>query len=327
MADSLRERFRATFRVTEVDLMHTSRGARLWRRIWASRYLYLMFLPVFLYYVIFRYGPMLGLSIAFKDYNAFLGFDRSPWVGIKYFKQFFNSIYLWRLLRNTLLINLYDLVFNFPAAIILALLLNEVQQRRFKKTVQTITYIPHFISVVVMVGMMMQIFHPMIGLYGKFMKAVTGEMPGDLFASPGAFPHLYVWSGVWQNFGYNSIIYIAALTNVPTELHEAAEVDGASRFQRVLHIDFPALLPTITIMLILRSGSIMSVGFQKVYLMQTSLNLSRSEIISTYVYKVGLEDGDYSFSTAVGLFNSVVNFILIVSVNAITRRLSETSLW
>ena len=189
---------------------------------------------------------------------------------------------------------------------------------------------PHFISTVVIVAMLMQLFHPMNGLYGKLMQALTGQMPADLFAQPSAFPHLYVWSGVWQGFGYNSIIYLAALTNVSPDLHEAAEVDGASRLQRLIHVDFPALLPTITIMLILRMGAIMSIGFEKTYLMQNSLNLSRSEIISTFVYKKGLASGaanDYSYSAAVGMFNSVVNLVLIVGVNWISRKISENSLW
>ena len=292
--------------------------------------LYVFLLLPVVYFIIFQYWPMFGLQIAFKKFSITKGIWGSPWVGMKYFTKFFNAYQFWNVLTNTLTLSFYSLLASFPFPIIFALVLNTLENARVKKTVQTITYIPHFISVVVMVGMMMQIFHPMIGLYGKFMKAVTGEMPGDLFASPGAFPHLYVWSGVWQNFGYNSIIYIAALTNVPTELHEAAEVDGASRFQRVLHIDFPALLPTITIMLILRMGHIMGIGFEKTYLMQNSLNLSRSEIISTFVYKKGLGSGssnDYSYSTAIGMFNSVVNLFLITSVNAISRRVSENSLW
>ena len=292
--------------------------------------LYVFLLLPVVYFIIFQYWPMFGLQIAFKKFSITKGIWGSPWVGMKYFTKFFNAYQFWNVLTNTLTLSFYSLLASFPFPIIFALVLNTLENARVKKTVQTITYIPHFISVVVMVGMMMQIFHPMIGLYGKFMKAVTGEMPGDLFASPGAFPHLYVWSGVWQNFGYNSIIYIAALTNVPTELHEAAEVDGASRFQRVLHIDFPALLPTITIMLILRMGHIMGIGFEKTYLMQNSLTLSRSEIISTFVYKKGLGSGssnDYSYSTAIGMFNSVVNLFLITSVNAISRRVSENSLW
>ena len=282
------------------------------------------------YILIFAYWPMFGLQIAFKKFSIVKGIAGSPWVGMKNFIKFFNAYQFEQVITNTLTLSLYALIAAFPFPIIFALVLNVVENAKYKKIVQTITYMPHFISIVVLVGMLMQIFHPMIGLYGKFYKAITGEMATDLFSKPAMFKHLYVWSGVWQGFGYNSIIYIAALTNVSGELHEAAEVDGASRFQRVIHIDFPALVPTIVIMLILRMGSIMSIGFEKTYLMQNSLNISASEIISTFVYKKGLGAGvgnDYSYSTAIGMFNSIVNLILITTVNTISRRVSETSLW
>ena len=282
------------------------------------------------YILIFAYWPMFGLQIAFKKFSIVKGIAGSPWVGFKNFLKFFNAYQFEAVITNTLTLSLYALLAAFPFPILFALVLNVVENAKYKKIVQTITYMPHFISIVVLVGMLMQIFHPMIGLYGKFYKAVTGQIPSDLFANPSAFKHLYVWSGVWQGFGYNSIIYIAALTNVSGELHEAADVDGASRFQRVIHIDFPALVPTIVIMLILRMGSIMSIGFEKTYLMQNSLNLSSSEIISTFVYKKGLGAGvgnDYSYSTSIGMFNSIVNLILITTVNMISRRVTETSLW
>lgn len=291
-------------------------------------YLFLI-LPV-VYIIIFAYWPMFGLQIAFKKFSVVSGIWDSPWVGLRNFSKFFNAYQFNNILINTITLSLYAVFAAFPFPIIFALVLNTIENSKLKKTVQTITYMPHFISIVVLVGMMMQIFHPMVGLYGKAMKAITGEIPNDIFANPNAFPHLYVWSGVWQGFGYNSIIYIAALTSVSTELHEAAEVDGASRFQRVIHIDFPALVPTIVIMLILRTGRIMSIGFEKTYLMQNSLNLSRSEIISTYVYKQGLGSGasnDYSYSTAISMFNSIVNLILITIVNQIARRVGDTSLW
>ena len=282
------------------------------------------------YVIIFAYWPMFGLQIAFKKFNIMQGIWGSPWVGFKNFIKFFNAYQFQAVIVNTLTLSLYALVAAFPFPIVFALVLNVVEHNKLKKAVQTITYMPHFISVVVLVGMMMQIFHPMIGLFGKAYQALTGNSAPDLFAKPAAFKHLYVWSGVWQGFGYNSIIYIAALTNVSSELHEAAEVDGASRFQRVIHIDFPTLVPTIIIMLILRMGHIMSIGFEKTYLMQNSLNLAASEIISTFVYKKGLGAGvsnDYSYSTAIGMFNSVVNLTLITTVNMISRRVSETSLW
>lgn len=292
--------------------------------------LYVFLLLPVAYIMIFAYWPMFGLQIAFKKFSIVTGVWDSPWVGLKNFTKFFNAYQFTNIMYNTLSLSIYAILAAFPFPILFALMLNTIEHEKLKKTVQTITYMPHFISTVVIVAMLMQLFHPMNGLYGKLMQALTGQMPADLFAQPSAFPHLYVWSGVWQGFGYNSIIYLAALTNVSPDLHEAAEVDGASRLQRLIHVDFPALLPTITIMLILRMGAIMSIGFEKTYLMQNSLNLSRSEIISTFVYKKGLASGaanDYSYSAAVGMFNSVVNLVLIVGVNWISRKISENSLW
>lgn len=292
--------------------------------------LYVFLLLPVAYILILAYWPMFGLQIAFKKFSIVTGVWDSPWVGLKNFTKFFNAYQFTNIMYNTLSLSIYAILAAFPFPILFALMLNTIEHEKLKKTVQTITYMPHFISTVVIVAMLMQLFHPMNGLYGKLMQALTGQMPADLFAQPSAFPHLYVWSGVWQGFGYNSIIYLAALTNVSPDLHEAAEVDGASRLQRLIHVDFPALLPTITIMLILRMGAIMSIGFEKTYLMQNSLNLSRSEIISTFVYKKGLASGaanDYSYSAAVGMFNSVVNLVLIVGVNWISRKISENSLW
>lgn len=292
--------------------------------------LYVFLLLPVAYILIFAYWPMFGLQIAFKKFSIVTSVWDSPWVGLKNFTKFFNAYQFTNIMYNTLSLSIYAILAAFPFPILFALMLNTIEHEKLKKTVQTITYMPHFISTVVIVAMLMQLFHPMNGLYGKLMQALTGQMPADLFAQPSAFPHLYVWSGVWQGFGYNSIIYLAALTNVSPDLHEAAEVDGASRLQRLIHVDFPALLPTITIMLILRMGAIMSIGFEKTYLMQNSLNLSRSEIISTFVYKKGLASGaanDYSYSAAVGMFNSVVNLVLIVGVNWISRKISENSLW
>ena len=277
--------------------------------------LYVFLIIPVVYILIFAYWPMFGLQIAFKKFSIVKGIWDSPWVGLKNFQKFFTAYQFKNVMVNTLTLSFYALMAAFPFPILFALVLNVIERQRFKKVVQTITYMPHFISIVVLVGMLMQVFHPLVGIYGKVVMALTGEMASDLFADPKMFKHLYVWSGVWQGFGYNSIIYIAALTNVSSELHEAAEVDGASRFQRVIHIDFPALVPTIVIMLILRMGSIMSIGFEKTYLMQNSLNISASEIISTFVYKKGLGAGvgnDYSYSTAIGMFNSVVNLILII---------------
>jgi putative aldouronate transport system permease protein len=238
-----------------------------------------------------------------------------------------------RVLSNTIRLSLYTLIASFPVPILFALALNTVTNAPFKKTVQTLTYMPHFISTVVLVSMVIKIFNPLNGLYGKAFALLggVGTAP-DLLASPNAFVHMYVWSGIWQEFGWNSIIYIAALASVSPELHEAAEIDGATRLQRVVHVELPAIIPTATIMFILSFGRVMSVGFEKVYLMQNDLNLRMSEVISTYTYKVGLGSAiggktDYPYATAIGVFNSAINMVLVLLMNAITRRLGETSLW
>lgn len=293
--------------------------------------LYLLLAVPVIYVFIFSYIPMGGIMLAFKDYDFTKGILGSPWADpwYKYFKKFFDSYQFERVVGNTIKISLYSLLAGFPFPIIFALLLNTIYHPKYKKTMQMITYLPHFISVVVMVGILKQIFNPSYGLYGVIMKAITGDAPRDLFSIPGAFPHMYVWSGIWQNLGWSSIIYISALSGVPLELHEAAEIDGASRLQRVIHIDFPAIIPTAVVSLIMNVGSIMSVGFEKAFLMQTDLNLRTSEIISTYTYKVGLVTGggDFSYGTAIGLFNSLINFVLIIIVNQIAKKASDVSLW
>ena len=306
--------------------MNKSRGAMLWRRIWASKYLYLMFLPVFLYYVIFRYAPMLGLSIAFKNYNAFLGFDKSPWVGFKYFQQFFNSIYLWRLVSNTLLINLYDLVFNFPAAIILALLLNEVQNRRFKKVTQTITYLPYFVSSVVIASMVVQFLSPSSGIINNLIAAAGGERQYFL-TQPGAFRTIYTLMNLWKNIGWNSIIFLAAISGINGELYEACMVDGGGYLRRMWHITLPGIAGTIVVLLIMRLGHVMDAGFETILLLQNNANLETSDVIGTYVYRRGLKGGEYSYATAVGMFQSVIGFAMVIFANWLSRRYSETSLW
>ena len=291
---------------------------------------YLFLLLPLAYILVYNYYPMLGLQIAFKDYNARDGIWGSTFVGFKYFNKFFQSYQFITVLKNTVVLSFYTIAATFPLPIIFALLLNSVQKKRFNKFVQTVTYMPHFISIVVLVGIMMQIFNAKSGIYGTVYQFITGNYPADLFGSASKFPHLYVWSEVWQSFGWGSIVYLAALTSISPELHEAAEIDGANRFQRILHVDLPGILPTATVMLILRAGQVMSLGFEKVYLMQNSLNISSSEIISTYVYKIamGIDSlPNYSYSTAIGLFNSVVNLFLIVCVNSICKKLSDTSLW
>ncbi len=290
--------------------------------------LYFFLIPTVVYFVLFHYAPMYGLQIAFKTFKIRQGIWGSPWANPWYyqFERLFSTSLLQTALVNTLALSAYSLAFGFLPPIILALMLNQVSNLRFKKFVQTVSYAPHFISVVVMVSMLFCMFSTTNGIVTRLL-GLFGLGPYPVTSEARYFRGLYVGSDIWQNMGFSAIIYIAALSGISPELHEAAVIDGANKAQRIWHVDIPGILPTITILLILRSGSIMSVGFQKVYLMQTSLNLSKSEILSTYVYKVGLENGDFSFSTAVGMFNSVVNFILIISVNAITRRLSETSLW
>ena len=306
--------------------MHKSRGARLWRRIWAAKYLYLMFLPVFLYYIFFRYAPMLGLSIAFKDYNAFLGFDRSPWVGFRYFNQFFNSIYLWRLVRNTLLINLYDLVFNFPAAIALALLLNEVQNRRFKKVTQTITYLPYFVSSVVIASMVVQFLSPSSGIINNLIAALGGERQ-YFMVQPESFRTIYTLMNLWKNIGWNSIIFLAAISGINGELYEACMVDGGGYIRRMWHITLPGIAGTIVVLLIMRLGHVMDAGYETILLLQNNANLETSDVIGTYVYRRGLKGGEYSYGTAVGMFQSVIGFTMVIFANWLSRRYSETSLW
>ncbi|WP_339268675.1 ABC transporter permease subunit [Paenibacillus sp. FSL K6-1330] len=298
----------------------------LWRRMIRNWELYLFIAPAFLYFVIFHYGPMYGIQIAFKNFIPTLGITGSPWVGFDHFERFFNSYYFWDLLWNTLSISLYELAIGFPLPIILALAFNEVKDSFFKRTVQTVTYAPHFISVVVMSGMIITFLSPSSGMIVNFVEMLGFQAP-QFLTDPAWFKTVYVLSGVWQSAGWGTIIYLAALSGVDPQLHEAAVVDGASRFKRILHINIPAIIPTITILLILNMGSILGVGFEKILLLQNPLNMSSSDVISTFVYRSGLVDAQYSFSTAVGLFNSVINAILLIAVNQIARRTSENSLW
>lgn len=290
-----------------------------------------MLLPV-VFILIFAYYPMFGAQIAFKDFSAAKGIWGSPWVGLKHFKTFFNSYQFVRVITNTLRISLYSLIVGFPLPIVFALLLNAVRNLKFKKFVQTVTYIPHFISVVVIVGILTQVLNPATGAYGGIFRLIYGGgYPPNILASPVAFTHLYVWSGVWQQLGWSSIIYIAALSGIDPNLYEAADIDGATRWKNLIYIDVPSIMPTIAILLILRMGNIMDVGFEKVFLMQNNLNLMQSEVISTYVYKVGMASGggNYSYASAIGLFNSVINCVLLVLVNKLSRKLSDdnVSLW
>ena len=287
--------------------------------------LYLMIAPLIAYYIIFHYMPMYGAQIAFRDFLPSRGVLGSSWVGLKHFQSFFSGIFVGRLIRNTIVISFYMLVWGFPIPIIFALLLNEVHNSRFKRTVQTITYLPHFVSLVVMCGIIVS-FTNRDGLINDLIEMFGGERISMLMF-PEYFRPVYVVSGIWQEIGWNSIIYLAAIAGVNQELYEAATVDGAGRFRKMLNVTLPGIAPTIIILLILRFGQLMNVGFEKVLLLQNASNLETADVISTYVYRRGLENADYSFSAAVGLFNSVINFFMIVCANKFSSKVSETSLW
>lgn len=291
--------------------------------------LYVFLLLPILYVLIFRYGPMGGLVIAFKDYKPRIGMWESEWIGFENFVRFFKSYQFGRSLKNTVILSLYVLLTSFPIPVIFALVLNSLKNQKVAKIAQTIATMPYFISTVVMVGILFVVFHRTDGIFGNLVFWLTGAYPADIFASPENFRHIYVWSGIWQGFGWGSIIYTAALSGVDPSYHEAAELDGASRFQRVIHVDLPTILPTVITMLILRMGSVLTIGFEKVFLLQNSLNLSTSQVISTYVYEVGLAagGGDFSYATAVGMFNNVIELILVIVVNKISKKVSDTSLW
>jgi ABC-type polysaccharide transport system permease subunit len=298
------------------------------RRIKMNWQLYLIVLLPLAWLILFMYVPMYGVQIAFRDFRATRGITGSEWVGLEQFIKFFGSYNFEKVVTNTLAISIYDLIVGFPFPIILALLLNNCLWPRFKKTAQIVTYMPFFISTVVMVGIIIQFTSPKVGLVNFALNAL-GRESIDFMAQPGLFRHIYVWTNIWQGTGWFSIIYLSALAGVDPGLHEAAMIDGASRFKRMIHVDIPGIFPTITIMLIMRVGQIMNVGFEKAWLMQNSLNLDTSELISTYVYKIGLASAaaDFSYAAAIGLFNSVINLVLISIVNYVSNKLSETSLW
>ena len=295
-----------------------------------DKQLYAMLVLPLLYIIIFCYVPMTGIVIAFKKFDFNLGIWGSPWIGFDNFEDFFSSYMFGRLIRNTIQLAVYGIIAGFPVPIILALSLNSIQAVRFKKIVQTVTYLPHFISTVIIVGILIQLFNPVVGLYGAIGRLISGGTPADLLGQANVFPHLFVWSGVWQEMGFGAIIYMAALSAVDVQLYDSAHMDGASRLRCIWHIDIPSILPTVVVLLILRMGSIMNIGFEKVFLMQNPLNGRTSEVISTYVYKVALlADGahDFSYSTAIGLFNSVIGLFMIVLVNYASKKIAQSSLW
>ena len=303
----------------------TKRGrwSTIWRDLRRNRHVYLMLLPVLLYYLVFHYGPMYGALIAFQDFNPVKGILGSRWVGLQNFQDFFTGVYFGRLIFNTIAINVLDLVFGFPAPIILALLINELRWNPFKRFVQTVTYLPHFISVVVVVGMMVD-FLARDGLANQLLA--TSE-PVAYLQQPEWFRQLFVGSGIWQHVGWGSIVYLAAIATIDPQLYDAAKVDGADRFRQIWHITLPGILPTIMILLILRMGSMMTVGYEKIILMYNPLTYETADVISTYVYRRGILQADFSFSAAVGLFNSIINFGLLLAANRLSRRLTGHSLW
>jgi len=288
--------------------------------------LWVLMLPAIATLIIFSYGPMYGIQLAFKDYYPMRGITGSPWVGFEHFERFFSSYQFERLMVNTIALSLFSLLIGFPIPIIFALFLNHVRYAKYKKLVQTVTYAPHFISTVVLVGMLNIFLSVNGGFVNEFLK-LFGQEPVLFLGRENLFRGIYISSGIWQSMGWSAVIYLAALAGVSPESHEAAIVDGATKLQRIWHIDIPAILPTIIILLILNCGSILSVGFEKAYLMQNPQNLGKSEIISTYVYKMGIVNADYGFSTAVGLFNSIINCVLLISVNKLAKKFGNESIW
>lgn len=289
------------------------------------KYIYIMLIPVLAYYIVFCYIPIYGLQIAFKNFAPGLGIDNSPWVGFQHFRDFFSGPYFSRTLINTLLISFYSIIFSFPASILLALMLNEVSHKRFKKTVQTISYLPHFISIVVVCGIIKE-FTASTGLVGNIMQ-IFGVAPKSMLLDSSKFRSIYIISEIWQSIGWNSIIYLAALAGIDQALIDASLMDGAGRFRKIWHILIPGILPTIIILFILRIGSIMNVGWEKVILIYNENIYDTADVISSYVYRKGLVEQNYSYASAVGLFNSVINFVLVFLANTFSRKVNNTSLW
>jgi ABC-type polysaccharide transport system, permease component len=288
--------------------------------------LFLLLLPAFAVVLVFRYGPMGGLILAFKDFQPKLGIWGSPFVGLDHFRRFFSYYRFGEIFLNTLILAIYKLAVCFPLPLILAISLNEMKSPGLRKFLQTVSTVPYFISIVIVVGMMNQLFSPHFGIVNIALEAM-GLPKTEIMTNAEGFRHIFVWSDVWQTTGYSAVLYIAALSSVSPELYEAAELDGASKYQRIRSIDLPAIMPTAIIMLILEAGKMMNVSFEKVILLQTPMNLSQSEVLTTYMYKTGIVEGNFDYATAGSLFNSVINLVLIVVVNQIARRVGETSLW
>ena len=290
-----------------------------------NKSLYIMVLPVLIFFILFHYKPMYGAIIAFKDYTPALGIAESPWVGLENFSRFFSSVYFGRLIRNTILLSVYSLIFGFPAPIILALLLNEVRSKKFKGLTQTVTYLPHFISMIVVTGMLVD-FSMTSGLFNDIIELFGGER-SPLLQNPDLYRTIYVASGIWQEAGWGSIIYLSALSGVDSQLYEAAQIDGAGKWKQLLNVTLPGIMPTIVIMFILKMGTLMNMGYEKTILLYNPATYETADIISSYIYRIGLLDQDWSYSTAIGLFNSVINFALLLITNKLARKCGETGLW
>ncbi len=299
-----------------------------WKKSLVRNYdLYLLLIPVIAYFVIFSYGPMYGLQIAFKDYSPALGIAASPWVGLKHLVRFFNSFYFERVIKNTLTLSIATLLVKIPAPLILALLFDEIRNRKLRVAAQTLSYAPYFISAVVLCSMIVMFLTPGTGFIDSILRFFGYSKSTSILSDPKAFAPIYVISAVWQTIGWDSIIYTAAIAGVPQELYEVARLDGASRLKQIWSVTIPCIIPTIAILSIMSIGNVLNIGYEKVYLLQSTSNLSASEVISTYVYKAGLQQSQYSFASMVGLFNNVINFIILIFANKLSKRLTETSLW
>ncbi|MRN56005.1 ABC transporter permease subunit [Paenibacillus sp. LC-T2] len=297
-----------------------------WRNIMKHWQLHLLVIPPLLFFILFKYYPMANAVLAFKDYNVIKGIWGSEWVGFRNFSLFFENPLFWTLLKNTIFLSGFLLIVGFPIPILLALMINEIRGGKFKKFVQLVSFAPYFISTVVMVSIIMMFLAPRLG-FANVALNYFGLDSINFLGEPGMFRSIYVWSDIWQTAGYSAVIYLAALAGIDPTLYEAARVDGASRFQKIRHVDLPGIVPTIVIILILNVGNVMAIGFEKVYLLQNPLNIANSEIIATYVYRIGLLNANYSFATAVGLFNSLINLVLLVTVNGLAKRFTKNSIW
>lgn len=300
-------------------------GKRLWKDLKKNKYVYLMVLPILAYYLVFKYAPMGGIVMAFQKYKPALGIAGSKWVGLDNITSFLTGPYAWRTIRNTLLISVYDIIFGFPCPILLALMFNELRCKPYKKLTQTVSYMPHFISTMVICGLLHN-FSKSSGLF-NVIGSFFGAERTNLLSEPSAFRTIYVGSGIWQTMGWNSILYLATLSNVDPSLHEAAAIDGAGRLRRIWHVTLPVLVPVITVQLIMKFGKVMSQGYEKIILLYNPLTYETSDIVSSYVYRRGIEEMNFSVGAAVDLFNSLINIVILVSANSISRKVTNESLW